>query len=319
MTPSGGYGYEACAAFWGNQSKTDQGTATAQELAKVWMMATGDLKGGKNGAVDGCMHDPDSCYDTCVSAITQAIGECQATDVFMSEKVGSCKINDVGGGVWQVSNYDTDLVKDSDPHCQTLPSLVSPCCAARAAFSHATWYCTSTRFDDGPLNGTLIPDCPRYEGEAQVWGELNIKGSPAHRACWNGLFCTDANDGDWLNGGQDAPNPSCGSYRTPEDCGNFTTDTPCVWEPTHKRCIGGFAGWEDSWSKYAYARCCDTFYGCAAPNLSTQYGCFDLKKPDDYFSCQAFALAENTTGMGMSYLEIAKAACKAAGSEVGAW
>ena len=37
----------------------------------------------------------------------------------------------------QVSNYNTDPVKDSDPHCQTLQSLTDPCCAARAAFVHA--------------------------------------------------------------------------------------------------------------------------------------------------------------------------------------
>lgn len=317
------YGYKACNIYWDKQVKNSPNKelkgANAIQLANIWILATGDLKGARTGKVDGCgSSSQKACLNTCISAVTQALGECQALHSFLSKDKGNCKVKDKGGGIWQVSNYNTDTIKDSEPSCKTLQSLTNPCCAARAAFTHAKYACSSKTFTSGNRNGQLVPDCPRYKNTQEDWDKLSKKGSDAHVPCWNGPFCVDAGDGDWLQDSppQQHPSSECESKNSKSTCivNTHENGQECIWyNGTKSQCLGGFAGWEDSWSKYAYARCCDDNTGCKSNGLPLTYSCFN---PDGetgqhgFDALKKFALGKGTIGLGQSYLEIATDACK---------
>ena len=85
---------------------------------------------------------------------------------------------------------------------------------------HAQWTCTSELFTAGGKQGQPVPDCPRYDNRcngggsgaaphahscnkgshhsAASWALLATAGAAVHEPCWNGPFCVDAADGDWL-------------------------------------------------------------------------------------------------------------------------
>jgi hypothetical protein len=302
------YGYNACKTYWDKQP--DKSILNATQLAHIWILATGDLKGARTGKIDGCGSSSQSeCLNTCISAVTQAEGECQAIASFLSKDRGSCKVNDTGGGIWQVSNYNSDPIRDVSP-CNTLPSLTDPCCAARAAFLHAKYACSGETFTSGTKKGKQVPDCPRYQNTKTDWDTLSIKGGPAHEPCWNGPFCIDSSDGDWLqeSPAQVHPDPKCPSKTEKSKCDS----KECIWydgSRAKSQCLGGFDGWEDSWSKYAYARCCDDTGGCIAPGLPPTFSCFNSDSQASFELLKKFALASDKKGVGQSYLKIATDAC----------
>ena len=263
-------------------------------------ISTGDLDGARNNTIKGGV-------DSCVYAVAQAPGECQQLSNMMTRTKGTCKIEDAGGGIWQVSNYNTDPVKDASP-CNTLDSLTNPCCAARAAYIHAKTICTVSNY----LNGTPIIECPNYikgvtDIDKNVWDNLDTPNSDAHVACWNGPFCVDASDGDWLQKDPNRKLPTfrCESLITKEMCSG--KEHSCFWSDETSQCYGGFSGWEDSWSKYAYGSCCDNKVGCSPGGKN--WGCFNLDIKSDYGNLKSTALAPDRKGLGQYYLQIAMDAC----------
>jgi hypothetical protein len=92
----------------------------------------------------------------------------------------------------------------------------------------------------------------------------------------------------------------------------------CKWNSnssSKETCVGGFAGWTDSWSKYAYSRCCKPS-GCTNRNVGLAHGCFNMNIRADFDKAKAFELKKGTKGLGKTYLEIATDACSIAAKQV---
>ena len=71
------YGYAQCSAYWRKQGSPKG--ANAIQLAHIWTIATGNLDGARHGKVHGCgFTSQKDCLSNCISAVTQAEGECQA-------------------------------------------------------------------------------------------------------------------------------------------------------------------------------------------------------------------------------------------------
>ena len=92
------YGYEACKSWWSEHGGAST-QVDAQKIATLVVISTGDMRAGRLGRVDGCGSvDAHACYNLCVAAVIQAMGECQHASPFMSENKGSCVVNSNGTG-----------------------------------------------------------------------------------------------------------------------------------------------------------------------------------------------------------------------------
>lgn len=309
-SPSKEYGYNACKNYItktsGLKKNIDDNKVTALDIATIWILATGDMSGAKRNTISGCGLNSGGCKDLCIAAVTQALGECQAFNNPINMNTGGCKLyansrND--GGFWQVSNYNTDKIKDIDP-CNTITALsTDPCCSARGAWTHASSNCTTPTFSDG----TEIPSCPIYIPDSEnMWNHLLTSGDSVHNPCWNGPFCVRAQDDDWGTDTSKKPKEySCDSITKKELC----KPAECKWYDNQNICLGGFTGWTDSWSKYAYSRCCSDKTGCNSKTISTSYGCFNLGQKNALVKAHTFASISDIKGLGKPYLGIAQDAC----------
>jgi hypothetical protein len=93
--PPGAGGLKACHKYVNGlkPNPTTQNKVTPLHIAAIWMRATGDMKGGRNGKVSGCDIDPKTCQEVCVAAVTQALGECQSYANPVNSTVGGCKVS----------------------------------------------------------------------------------------------------------------------------------------------------------------------------------------------------------------------------------